>query len=773
MILKHYNKFFNNLEKIKKSDVKDKKSLENISNLKKDLIKIKEFGKSSTKKNNSLLDGININYKVIEDELNNLRDIFLKDNLFDEMELELSHSKLKQLFDITHNLNSIKEVTNKKTLIFEILNLTLDKTKPVFSDLFINELNQILNSKNIKVINNELLKFKNNLDNKTTLFLNNYQQIIDKNKIDISSLIVNSKYIAYQLNNNIVNLDDYLEKINENLNYIFKNLHDLLQTYADYSHYASDEINKKIKTSLKKSALDNQTILKEIEIILINTKDKIDLDTENALAEREAEAEKKSIDEENKKSQELAREEAKRLALEKAQKEAKEKELQEQKDKERKSTNSLILGYIIIFLGVILCCWGLWELGIFLWDNYSTEIKWITAILVASFIILLYLAEYKLISFLLGVTCLSLWFYLSEDTKTISNKSDNDLSIYKEPNKKSNYSEKLKSQTDTKNNIKNNLVSKTYGNGKYTGYFKNNKRHGRGTYVFNSGSKYVGQWKNGQQNGNGVFTYKSGTKLTGKFDNGLPSYGTELYVGKWSGDKYIGNFKNWNRDGQGTYFYKNGDKYVGQWKNGKKHGSGVLTTRNQTTKGIWENDKFQKVEKKSVKKIKPNITKKILEKASSQTNTKNNIKNNLVSKTYGNGKYTGYFKNNKRHGRGTYVFNSGSKYVGQWKNGQQNGNGVFTYKSGTKLTGKFDNGLPSYGTELYVGKWSGDKYIGNFKNWNRDGQGTYFYKNGDKYVGQWKNGKKHGSGVLTTRNQTTKGIWENDKFIYATGSANP
>ena len=66
-------------------------------------------------------------------------------------------------------------------------------------------------------------------------------------------------------------------------------------------------------------------------------------------------------------------------------------------------------------------------------------------------------------------------------------------------------------------------------------------------------------------------------------------------------------------------------------------------------------------------------------------------------------------------------------------------------------------------------KWD----VNNFKNWNRDGQGTYFYKNGDKYVGQWKKGKKHGSGVLTTRNQTTKGIWENDKFIYATGSANP
>ena len=241
---------------------------------------------------------------MIEDELNNLRDIFLKDNLFDEMELELSHRKLEKIFHITHNLNSIKEVTNKKTLIFEILNLTLDKTKPVFSDLFVNELNKILNGKNITVINNELLKFENNLDKKTSLFLDEYRKTIDKNKIEINLIVLNPKYIENQLSKSIENLYDYLEQITNNLEYFFKSLHDLLQTYSDYSDVASDKINELIKTSLKKSILDSEIILKEIETILINTKGKIDLDTANALAEE------KKITEDNKKAEQLAKNEA-------------------------------------------------------------------------------------------------------------------------------------------------------------------------------------------------------------------------------------------------------------------------------------------------------------------------------------------------------------------------------------------------------------------------------------------------------------------------------
>ena len=67
----------------------------------------------------------------------------------------------------------------------------------------------------------------------------------------------------------------------------------------------------------------------------------------------------------------------------------------------------------------------------------------------------------------------------------------------------------------------------TYNNGTYNGFFKNNKRHGHGTYNFKSGDKYSGQWNKG------------------------------------------------NKHGQGTYYYSNGDKYSGQWNKGNKHGQGT------------------------------------------------------------------------------------------------------------------------------------------------------------------------------------------------------
>ena len=71
-------------------------------------------------------------------QLNHLRDIFLKDNLFDEIYVNISIETFNNIFNITDNLYLIKEVFNKKSLIFDVLNLRLKKTIPVFSDLFIN-----------------------------------------------------------------------------------------------------------------------------------------------------------------------------------------------------------------------------------------------------------------------------------------------------------------------------------------------------------------------------------------------------------------------------------------------------------------------------------------------------------------------------------------------------------------------------------------------------------------------------------------------------------
>ena len=50
---------------------------------------------------------------------------------------------------------------------------------------------------------------------------------------------------------------------------------------------------------------------------------------------------------------------------------------------------------------------------------------------------------------------------------------------------------------------------------KYTGEFKDGKRHGQGTLINPDGSKYIGQWKDGLPNGKGSEMWEDGTKYVG------------------------------------------------------------------------------------------------------------------------------------------------------------------------------------------------------------------------------------------------------------------
>ena len=40
----------------------------------------------------------------------------------------------------------------------------------------------------------------------------------------------------------------------------------------------------------------------------------------------------------------------------------------------------------------------------------------------------------------------------------------------------------------------------------YVGEYRDNKKHGRGTYTYASGDKYVGEYKDGKRNGQGTYT---------------------------------------------------------------------------------------------------------------------------------------------------------------------------------------------------------------------------------------------------------------------------
>ena len=68
---------------------------------------------------------------------------------------------------------------------------------------------------------------------------------------------------------------------------------------------------------------------------------------------------------------------------------------------------------------------------------------------------------------------------------------------------------------------------------------------------------YEGEWKNDRKHGRGIYVWGEGTE----FD----------------GDIFEGEFEDGLRSGKGTYTWKDGRKYVGQWEKDKQNGQGVMS----------------------------------------------------------------------------------------------------------------------------------------------------------------------------------------------------
>jgi len=220
----------------------------------------------------------------------------------------------------------------------------------------------------------------------------------------------------------------------------------------------------------------------------------------------------------------------------------------------------------------------------------------------------------------------------------------------------------------------------TFSNGdRYVGEFKNDKKHGQGTYYYLAenewkGDKYVGEYKDDKKNGQGTYTFANGNKYVGEFKDGQPNgQGTYTFA---DGDKYVGEFKDGQPNGQGTYTAANGDKYVGEFKDHEYHGQGTYT--------------------------------------------------------YASGnKYVGQYKDGKKDGQGTYTYASGNKYVGQYKDGKKDGQGTYTFADGDKFVGEYKDGKRN-GQGVYFFS-DGSKHIGEYEGDNLNGKGVRTRADGSVY----------------------------------------
>ena len=260
-------------------------------------------------------------------------------------------------------------------------------------------------------------------------------------------------------------------------------------------------------------------------------------------------------------------------------------------------------------------------------------------------------------------------------------------------------------------------------------------------------------------------------------------------------EKYKGEWKDGKPHGKGIYVWELWNaKYKGEWKDGKRHGTGVY---------VWNNDNYDK--------------------GKYNGDWKNDMKDGYgdlkATNKYGEFSYSGYWKDGKRHGKGTWT-NKNIKRIATWKNGKLHGMAkiiskcserIQEYKEGGlsgsltidsdcgrerwKFEGKgnsfFGKGTLTYSNgNIYVGEvlfvvpnrkftrpparngkgelisLDGYKYIGEYKVDLRHGKGVSIYPNGDKYEGTFKDNKYNGKGTYTDANgKVTTGRYEDGKYV--------
>jgi len=219
---------------------------------------------------------------------------------------------------------------------------------------------------------------------------------------------------------------------------------------------------------------------------------------------------------------------------------------------------------------------------------------------------------------------------------------------------------------------------------KYTGQWKENMRHGKGTMVWSDGAMYEGEWEKNCAVGKGRFTHTDGDIFIGQWcsnmANGTGTYYhhedlLSTYRGQWHNDiqegfgveersdctKYMGIFRNGKKSEHGKYIWKDGSECEGNWSDNLIQGPAkYVTSDGRCYAGQWSKSTIQGVGKY----------------------------------TYPDGKcYSGQYAEDVKSGFGIFTWSDGRRYEGFWVGGKQNGHGWFSdAKNGKKVDAQWDNG---------------------------------------------------------------------------------
>lgn len=231
----------------------------------------------------------------------------------------------------------------------------------------------------------------------------------------------------------------------------------------------------------------------------------------------------------------------------------------------------------------------------------------------------------------------------------------------------------------------------------------------------------------------------------GQFLNGYglrEGYGVCLYP---NGNIYEGGFRRNKESGFGTLY--SGDRkkifYAGDWDRGKMHGRGKYYYYYADSQSFLDSSNSSHTAPTPSSANNNILPPSLLHHA--KKHQKNQDLNQILI-----GVYQGDFKENVRHGYGTYTLPDGSIYDGEFVNNLFSGKGTFTWPDGSIYTGSWKDGkrhgsglLKSYDGFTYEGQWSNNAM---------DGRGTCVYPDNQRYEGLFVVGKKEGRGTIRFTN---------------------
>ena len=206
---------------------------------------------------------------------------------------------------------------------------------------------------------------------------------------------------------------------------------------------------------------------------------------------------------------------------------------------------------------------------------------------------------------------------------------------------------------------------------------------------------FKGMWQRDMMNGDGIIKLSNDLVILAQFKDGVLK-DTHMQVVYPNGDIYVGAHKSGVKQGLGTYTYNDeaGARYEGEWKDNMKHGKGELVFRNQDGArftGRFAEDQI--------------VTGEYVDALGNSFKSK---KHPDEGKTLGDEKpheLSGRFEKGRLSGYGQADYTGGDQYIGVFKDGKRSGQGSMIFN-------QYNDVIMDYQQARFDGEWQRNKRYG-------------------------------------------------------------